>query len=52
MALIKLNAGDIAPETAYYRCKRCGYKMMVEKGQPLPNCPACNHSELILETSD
>lgn len=34
--------GDRAPETGRYKCSNCGNTIIVNKGETLPPCGACN----------
>jgi len=45
-----IKAGETAPQTGYYVCKKCGYKIMVQEGKPVPVCPACSHDILVYES--
>jgi len=45
-----IKAGETAPQTGYYVCKKCGYKIMVQEGKPVPACPACSHDILVYES--
>jgi Zn finger protein HypA/HybF involved in hydrogenase expression len=35
------KAGEMARETAAYRCERCHQTTRIEKGELIPPCPNC-----------
>ena len=37
------KAGEIARETATYRCCDCSHELMVRDGRPIPDCPSCGN---------
>jgi ribosomal protein L37AE/L43A len=38
---VSAKAGEIARETAGYRCQDCGQEMLVHVGQPIQPCSNC-----------
>lgn len=38
------QAGDTAGEGGDFRCERCNHQVRVNKGEPIPRCPACGHT--------
>jgi ribosomal protein L37AE/L43A len=40
---VSAKAGEIARETAGYRCQDCNQEMLVQVGQPIQPCVNCGH---------
>lgn len=43
--MIKVKAGEAAPQTGTYKCIACGYKVELKKGDTIPVCPVCGKKD-------
>lgn len=43
--MLKVKAGEKAPQNGTYRCITCGYKVELKKGDIIPKCPVCGKTE-------